>query len=420
MSVSTSSRSGHSTLCLSTSQSFPSTSQSFPSTSHSFPSTSPSFRSTSPSFRSTSPSFRSTSPSFHSTSPSSDTSHSSVLSAKLSVLSGKLGLPNVAIDGIAKKAAEILQTEGAIASAPGQPAEARMVISRSGKRPHLVIPKKMGGMACDDDCPMYKSAKLCSHTVAAAEYNRQLDQFVASYGKVKKTPNLTKLAMAEMPKGRGRKGTRARAKRKPSLPVQSRVELNPSTPGGLNRVSLPPSVSLTVAPVYQPSVSAPISVVASPQASGSYQFPGPFTPPFPGSFMPPPPHTPFGSTYTSPYSSVPASYGMDATSGGAYPFRVCMIAGNISVCNGCKGRYKKVGPPHDICLQHEEWRTFTPHGSTTPQTRFGNVYYHCSVACVTAVWPCFIPSSILVPFEVQSRLLLEHKTWLYVTFGVSV
>ena len=188
MSVSTSSRSGHSTLCLSTSQSFPSTSQSFPSTS--------------PSFRSTSPSFRSTSPSFRSTSPSSDTSHSSVLSAKLSVLSGKLGLPNVAIDGIGQKAAEILQTEGAIASAPGQPAEARMVISRSGKRPHLVIPKKMGGMACDDDCPMYKSAKLCSHTVAAAEYNRQLDQFVASYGKVKKTPNLTKLAMAEMPKGR--------------------------------------------------------------------------------------------------------------------------------------------------------------------------------------------------------------------------
>ena len=231
----------------------------------------------------------------------------------------------------------------------------------------------------NDDCPMYKSAKLCSHTVAAAEYNRQLDQFVASYGKVKKTPNLTKLAMAEMPKGRGRKGTRARAKRKPSVPVQSRVELNPSTPGGLNRVSLPPSVSLTVAPVYQPSVSAPISVVASPQASGSYQFPGPFTPPFPGSFMPPPPPTPFGSTYTSPYSSVPASYGMDATSGGAYPFRVCMIAGNISVCNGCNGRYKKVGPPHDICLQHEEWRTFTPHGSTTPQTRFGNVYYHCSL-----------------------------------------
>ena len=171
--------------------------------------------------------------------------------------------------------------------------------------------------------------------------------------------------------------------------------------------------------MYQPSVSAPISDVASPQASGSYQFPGPFTPPFPGSFMPPPPPTPFGSTYTSPYSSVPASYGMDATSGGTYPFRVCMIAGNTSVCNGCKGRYKKVGP-HDICLQHEEWRTFTPHGSTTPQTRFGNVYYHCSVACVMAVWPCFIPSSILVPFEVQSRLLLEHKTWLYVTFGVSV
>ena len=31
-----------------------------------------------------------------------------------------------------------------------------------------------------------------------------------------------------------------------------------------------------------------------------------------------------------------------------------------------KGKYMKLGPPHDICLQHEDWRSFTPHGSSTP------------------------------------------------------
>ena len=60
-------------------------------------------------------------------------------------------------------------------------------------------------------------------------------------------------------------------------------------------------------------------------------------------------------------------YGMDPSDGGVYPFRVHFIGGNISVYNGCKGKYKKLGPPHDICLQHEEWRSFTPHGSSTPQ-----------------------------------------------------
>ena len=102
-----------------------------------------------------------------------------MLSNKLSTLSDKLGLPNAAIDGIARKAAEILCTDGAIVHAPGHSTDTQMVISHSGKRPHLVVPKrKSGGMACDGDCPQYKSAKLCSHTVAAAAHNKQLDQFI--------------------------------------------------------------------------------------------------------------------------------------------------------------------------------------------------------------------------------------------------
>ena len=86
-------------------------------------------------------------------------SQASELSSKLSSIANRLGLPCAAIEGIAKKAGEILSNEGGIVHAPGHPANARMVISRSGKRPHLVIPKKKsGGLACDDECPQYKSA----------------------------------------------------------------------------------------------------------------------------------------------------------------------------------------------------------------------------------------------------------------------
>jgi len=249
-----------------------------------------------------------------------------------------------------------------------------------------------------------------------------------------KIPNLTKLVTAEMPKGRGRKGTKAPAKRRPPIPVENRLELNPiasgepSTPGtGMEvHVSSPSSASLT----------APISVNVGGSNAGPFMPPTPwsFASPFPRTFMPPTGQfmsgqfmpgqfAPFGSPHSSPYPPVPTSTsysGMDPTSGGTYPFRLHFIAGNISVCNGCKGKYKKLGPPHDICLQHEEWRTFTPQGSNTCQSRFANVYYHCSVACVMVVWPSFIPSAIVVPVEVQSRLLPEHKQWLYASFGVYV
>ena len=369
----------------------------------------------------------------------SQPAQATMLSTKLSSLSSKLGLPTTAIDGIAKKAAEILSTSGAIVQAPGHSAEAKMVISHSGKRPHLVLPKrKSGGLTCDADCPQYKSAKLCSHTVATAEYNKQLDQFIASYSSIKKTPNLTKLATTDMPKGRGRKGSKGPVKRKPSVGIEKRIELNPQAAVSESTVGMEVHVSPSISTVNQPSLSAPVTVTI-----GASSFPGMFSPCTSTSFPAVLPGTPFGPSaspyppppcppmFSAPYLSPPYMQplptppsqccGLDPTNRGANPFRVHFITGNISICNGCKGKYdKKLGPPNNICLQHEEWRTFTLPGSSEKQSRFGNVYYHCSVACVMAVWPTFIPSSVLVPMEVQSKLLPEHKHWLYVTFGVSV
>lgn len=357
----------------------------------------------------------------------SQPTQATILFGKLSALSGKLGLPNAAIDGIARKAAEILCTDGAIVHAPGHSTDARMVISRSGKRPHLVLPKrKSAGMTCDDDCPQYKSAKLCSHTVAVAEYNKKLDQFIQSYKGIKKNPNLTKLVTTDMPKGRGRKGSKGPLKRKSSLPIENRLELNepalesPTTTTTATTFGMEVHVSPSIAPVYQPSINAPISVTigaSSPQLGAfspctSTIFPvmsptmlfghDQLQSPYP-SFYPPMYSTPY--PLSSPYVPTPASSycGLDPTNGGAHPFRIHFISGNISVCNGCKGKYdKKVGPPNNICVQHEEWRTFTPQGSSDKQSRFGNVYYHCNITCIMAIWPSFIPSTVVVPVEVQT------------------
>ena len=73
-----------------------------------------------------------------------------------------------------------------------------------------------------------RSLGICSHSVVVAEVNHKLPQFVFWYRKSKKLLSLSKLAMTDMPKGRGRKGGRAPRKRKKPQPVTTRVPLMPA------------------------------------------------------------------------------------------------------------------------------------------------------------------------------------------------
>ena len=190
----------------------------------------------------------------------------SVLKVKLSAVASNLGLPSAAIEGIAKKTSEILNTKGAIERAPGHPAIARMVISDPGKHPHLVLPKKKnsGGLMCDDNCPQYKSAKICSHTFAAAEHHNLLNGFIASYRKVKASPNLTKLATAGMPKGRGHKGNKPPAKRRTPISIETKIDPNPISTSAVDPdfdSGLPRSdYNVQVNPSYLKSLSASLSL----------------------------------------------------------------------------------------------------------------------------------------------------------------
>jgi len=61
---------------------------------------------------------------------------------------------------------------------------------------------------CDDKCPQYKSLKICSHTVAAAGSNGDIDQFMSVYWKRYSSgqPNLSELAIHDVPAGAGQKG----------------------------------------------------------------------------------------------------------------------------------------------------------------------------------------------------------------------
>ena len=106
-------------------------------------------------------------------------------------------------------ASELLRTENVPASGFGE--NAKCVLSYQGKKPHRVIPKKVGQFSYDSDCPNFKALGICSHVVAVAETCQKLLDLVAPFIKAKKTPNLIKFTE---PKGCGRKGVSCPRKRK--------------------------------------------------------------------------------------------------------------------------------------------------------------------------------------------------------------
>ena len=128
---------------------------------------------------------------------------SSSLSLQLIQLNTKTSIPTVMLKGIWKKASRLVASRDSIVAAPGYPSDARMVASASGTRPHLVTKGKDQMYHCDNDCANYKSLKICSHTVAVAEVNGELKQFIEVFTNKRRRPNLTKLALHGMPAGRG-------------------------------------------------------------------------------------------------------------------------------------------------------------------------------------------------------------------------
>lgn len=101
---------------------------------------------------------------------------------QLSITAEECGIhtiPLITLEAIWSKATALLQGENSISPAPGTDRRAHVVLSFSGDTPHLVRPKCNGQYVCDDKCPQWVSAKICSHTVAVAALNGSLGESVS-------------------------------------------------------------------------------------------------------------------------------------------------------------------------------------------------------------------------------------------------
>ena len=214
--------------------------------------------------------------------------------------------------------------------------------------------------------------------------------------KKKRFPNITSLVTIGMPKGRGRGGVAPRV-RKPSHAVTTRIEMNIPETSSTN-----PIASATVPP---------------PPFSTTPQFC-----PFPDNFYSSHGYYDWGMrNHVFPQSSfqIQPSYELQPPVPGYYTvpryqqsfsYSLHIIAGNISTCFGCKNKYNmSLKPPNDLCIKTQDWREFISPNSATPQSRFGNVYFHCKPECVLMRNPSFLPSDLNVPDEVAENLNDAHK-----------
>ena len=76
--------------------------------------------------------------------------------------------------------------------------------------------------------------------------------------------------------------------------------------------------------------------------------------------------------------------------------------------------------PYDLCVQHEEWRSYVSPKTNMPESRFGYAYYHSNPACIISKWPYFRPQSLVVSSDVQSKPKVDHKSIFCSVFVVHV
>ena len=117
-----------------------------------------------------------------------------------------LELPLQLKESMRMKAKDLANDETAIVQAPGDEC-AWMVRSYHGKRPHYVRASK-SSFSCDEQCLSYKSMKVCSHTLAIAMKTDSVKEFVKAYCSRKCKPSFTALAEAGKPHAAGKKPKR--------------------------------------------------------------------------------------------------------------------------------------------------------------------------------------------------------------------
>ena len=344
--------------------------------------------------------------------------------------SGITTIPLVTLNSMWVKASELLSQENAITLAPGSDPKARMVISKSQLAPHHVRSLLDHWYVCDSNCLQWFSSQICSHTVAVAECNSELVDFLDRYVRSGHTPNLSSVAFCGMPRGRGQKGGRPKRQRtRKNLPPPDNymsgggIAYTPSVGNSEampdHNITITQSPQLTVTGVYHPSsFSTSCSFVQSPHSPAYLSKTPPVQPS--NQVQAPEFQSPLTQFQFPTYSSQ-SMIGQNTN-----PFYLKKLSGNIRICQGCRGSLRLASgvipnPPHDIVVARLEKRQYhDPSGVLKTPAKPSAAHYHPRLSCIKAANPTFVPVSLHIPSDIRLALSFEHIQLLQVELGVYV
>ncbi|KXJ18002.1 hypothetical protein AC249_AIPGENE27460 [Exaiptasia diaphana] len=207
------------------------------------------------------------------------------------------------------------------------------VASESSPAPHVITVYANGKFACDDKCPAYKHSKLCSHTLAAAEFSKKTDAFIKWYKSSCHGTSVTEMSAIGIDiKQSGRKPNQRKkgksASRVPDFTVLHKDQID--------------VVSKQRTPQPQPIA---IKIV---KKDGNHQVVS---------------NNPFTLAFLQDHP-------------------------RVTTCCGCHSKFAKRGdgqpfpPPNDIVISHKECTTWHDKDNVLRMGKEQNAYFHVSIACI--------------------------------------
>ena len=309
--------------------------------------------------------------------------------------SGITTIPVAILEALFDKAANLVSTSGSVVPKPGASDESFMVVGVSNKV-HSVSPGKGGSLSCDRSCVNH-STKICEHTLAVAQLNGTLPEFVAWDKRSKRGLNISSMAAAGGPKSAGRKPSKRKRSNAKTQPVLQQIDLLQHKSGELPPEG--PSNSEAVSSQYNiagPSVPLQSnSQYSSNQISSGQHLPiqnGAFLRQAEAQISLPPSHQ---YVLQSAHTGIP--HALPATNGSTFLVK-WLMGTRVSRCYGCGGVIQNppLNCPDDLIVVYRDIRQFRHRitGQLTTSTEPQNVHFHLHLACVRARYPHFVPNSL--------------------------
>ncbi|XP_062611131.1 uncharacterized protein LOC134272979 isoform X2 [Saccostrea cucullata] len=258
------------------------------------------------------------------------------------------------VEDIFMTASSLLQNNENIVMAPGSDEKLFFVLNSFNKStPHQVsCSGSKSQYMCDSNCIKWVTHKICPHTVAVAEHQQKLQNFLDWYNSKSKHPKYTSLSMFNMPSSRGKKATKSTSRRKGGNPNKKRQ-------------------------VLEKYVEAPIA----------------------------------GSISDNLIPALP-----NPSTGSYVIAMLDFCNPNVTKCFGCQGYFRENNQipdsPRNLVIVSKMKRPYRGKDGTMKEGALSNVYFHLSEKCIKKQDPYFISSLVFCPEDLKGHLLPEHREYL--------